>query len=553
MAKPWIITLSSTGAGGGGASATSVVGTGGDYATLAAALTAGATHITLKPGSYSGAVTISQSDVTIVGYGATWTENVAASTFIVSGNNVTVEGIAFSGSHDGDDGDMTGYSAVYTTGNFAKVRHCRFVNLRGFAVQADAADDIEVGHCYFENVGIDPDDDLHTRYCVYITNGSQRPYIHHNYITGWSQAIGFWFGVNDGVAAYNRLINNCGHESSLSRRAAMEDYGDSVQNTNNRWLFNYVDGSTGAGLELAQGLKGTLVQGNTFKNAGKGYTSGNAPLTITGGDGGDGGEYSEHIRIVDNDLYGWGSNTYADSVLIFGGCFEIEFSGNRFYDIQNSTASLQAASGTTGIKFNKNVFRTCGGGGQAVIRLSTNNCLVESNDIVSAVASTRGIFAESSDGHIIANNNIDVTGRAIEIQDDCEIAHNRILSLDGTAAITAVNDNRFLGNRATNDSSTAGANVLRLTGTGNEVHDNHMAITDAGYAVIYCNTANNRFHRNQLSHVVDGGGAIQLDSSSARNVFSDNTYTQPDNSLSIYDTGSGNRVERNHTPTTLGT
>jgi hypothetical protein len=236
-----------------GAIAPASVGASGQYATLALALAAGEKYIALEPATYSGAVTISGDDVKIFGYGATWTENAAGSTFTVSGARVSIEGLHISGSHDGDEADMTGDAAMLVTGDGFMAHRCRFTNLIGYAVNVSSADDATVAYCHAVNVATAASPVKYTRYCFYFT-GSLRPNVHHNYITGWSQAIGFWFGTSYGVADTNTLINNCGHETGPARRSAIEDYGDSVQNVDNRWINNTIDGTTGQCIELAQGF-----------------------------------------------------------------------------------------------------------------------------------------------------------------------------------------------------------------------------------------------------------------------------------------------------------
>jgi hypothetical protein len=529
----------------------------GDYTTLALALAGGATFIALKPGSYSGAVTVTQDDITIVGYGALWAENTAGPTFTVSGARVHFEGISFYGTHDGDEADMIGSSVILATGQGVTTHKCHYINLRGYAVQADGADDIEIDHCYAENVATAASPAKYTRYCFYVTNGSLRANVHHNYVTGWSQAIGFWYGTSDSTAERNTLINNCGHEAGAARRSAMEDFGDSVQNERNKWLCNTVDGTTSNCMELAQGLKGTLVQGNTFKNSGLGYTTNAAPIFVTGGDGGAGGEANDGVQIIANRIYGRNDAAVEDGCGAIGLIDGVLWQDNEFYDFLNTTATLfiqSSAQVTQKVKIRGNMFRNVGNAsGYYVIRLQVDKCVVEDNDIVSVFAATRGIYADGSDGHVIEDNDITVVNKGIMVDNDSRVINNTIIS-EGEEGIRAGARNEILHNTVTNPSSWAGGvHCITLTGNGNEVHDNRLHITDvAGAEVILATGESNKFHRNYLTHAANGGGAIELGAASTFNIFSDNTYVQPDNLLSINDLGAGNRVENNHTLIALG-
>jgi hypothetical protein len=545
-----------------GAIAPASVGASGQYATLALALAAGEKYIALEPATYSGAVTISGDDVKIAGYGATWTEQTAADTFTVTGARVEIEGIEFSGSHDGVEASMTSNNAVYTTGLWTRVHRCKFTNLRGYAVQASGADDLEISYCHAVNVATAASPVKYTRYCFYVPGATLRPNVHHNYIEGWSQGIGFWFGTSYGVADTNTLLNNCGHETGPARRSAIEDYGDSVQNTDNRWINNTVDGTTGQCIELAQGLKGTLVQGNVLRNAGLGYTTNAGPIVITGGDGGAGGLYSEGIRVLANHIYGVADNTVSDQVLTTGGVRDVLFEGNHFEDFLNTTATLNPGSTLTpaNVRIVNNTFRDSGGGGHAIIRLSPAGCVVEGNDILSTIASTRGIFADGSNGHTVANNTVDVTSQALDLDDNNIVTGNIAESASNSTVAVIGAGNILTGNRITGDDDTTGiTGVLSITGNRNQVKDNYIhrdPATATGWgAVISCDTTDNRIEGNTLESGANNDTVVLFGTNSRRNVLVGNTHIRPDNALGITDNDAtvSNSKNFNHTPTTLGT
>jgi hypothetical protein len=528
-----------------------------DYETLALALAGGAKWIVLKPGTYSGTVTITQDDVKIFGYGSTWTENVAGTTLTISGARVSVEGLTIAGSHDGDEGDMTAFNNIYITGDHATVHRCKFTNLQGYAVQVDAADYATISYCRAYNVATAASPVKYTRYCFYVTNASLRANVHHNFVTGWSQAIGLWYGSNDCEVRRNILVNNLGHESGPARRAAMEDFGDDAQNTFNRWLNNYVDGSTGNCLELAQGLYGPLVQGNTFKNSGTGYTTNAAPIFVTGGDGGAGGLTSDHVRIIDNDIYGRSDNTVNDTCGMTGGINDVLWENNRFYEFEYTTATLMTlttAQTLQNVQIRNNVFKNCGGAsGPAIIRLQTDNCIVEGNSLISSVASTRGIYAESSDGHEISRNTIDVPGRALTLDDNNKVYDNTVTSA-ADIGVSAVTGNDFRGNTITNDVPDAGDwYTVSITGNQNKVIDNRLHRAGPGRVLVLSGT-DNRITDNWLTHT-ENSNTIRLTSTSRRTTVTNNTLVRPDNATGINDEDAtvSNSINYNHTLTTLGT
>jgi hypothetical protein len=527
-----------------------------DYETLALALAGGAKWIVLKPGTYSGTVTITQDDVKIFGYGSTWTENVAGTTFSVSGARVSIEGIHFSGSHDGDEGDMTAHNAIYVSGNWAKIHRCKFTNLQGYAVNVDDADDVEISNCYAANVATAASPVKYTRYCFYVANACLRPNVHDNYITGWSQAIGFWYGTSYGVGESNFLVNNCGHEASVTRRSAIEDFGDTVQNYGNRWLNNYIDGSTSNCIELAQGLNGTLVQGNVLKNAGLGYLTGGGPIMVTGGDGGAGGETSDGVQIIANRIYGRNDNTVSDGCGSSGGIDGLLYQDNEFYDFLNATATvyIQSSGSTTQkavIKGNK--FRNCGGGGQAVIRVAVAGCDIIGNDVESAIASTAGIRTESTTGHTIAENRVSVTAQAIYDAENSQIINNRLTS--SASLVVNVEDDNTIADNVIYSSSVAVDNSQTFAvGDRNLVRGNRSTRAGGSGYPMYTDGTDNRIVDNWFENGADTH-VVVFDNNSRRNVLVNNTHVRPDNSLGIQDSDgtASNSKNYNHTLTTLGT
>jgi hypothetical protein len=471
---------------------------------------------------------------------------------------VSIEGLTISGSHDGDDADMTANSAIFVTGNHATIHRCKFTNLRGYAVQVDGADDAEISYCYASNVATAASPVKYTRYTFLIINASQRAKVHHNYITGWSQGVGFWYGIDDSEAAHNILINNLGHETGPARRSAFEDFGDTVQNTGNRWLNNYVSGSTSHCMELAQGLKGTLVQGNTFAGAGTGYASAGFPVSLTGGDGGAGGETSDGVQIIGNRIYGRADGAIVDHCSTSGGVDGVTWQDNEFFDFQEATATLYiqtSGSTTQNVVIRGNRFRDCGGdGGQPVIRLQVDGCVVEGNDILSAISNTRGIYCETSDGHTITGNTISVLGNlAIQARHNNTITHNNLTS-STPGVITFTNGNEVHHNTVLSTNTADNGDAMSIGGNENQVSKNRVTRDGGTGACIICNTTDNRIVSNWVVHTGDGT-TIGLNSNSRRTAVYDNTCVRPDGATGRYDNDAtvSNVSQFNHTLTTLGT
>jgi hypothetical protein len=363
--------------------------------------------------------------------------------------------------------------------------------------------------------------------------------------------------VDDGEARRNVLVNNLGHETGSARRSACEDYGDSVQNTGNRWLSNYVDGSTLNCLELAQGLNGQLVQGNTFKNSGTGYTTNAAPVFVTGGDGGAGGLTSDHIRIIDNDIYGRGDNTVDDICGSSGGIDDLLWENNRFYEFEHTAATLYiqtSASTTQNVKIRGNTFRDSGGGGHAVIRVQVDDCVIEGNDVLSTIANTRGIYCETSDGHTITGNTISVLGNlAIQARHNNTITHNNLTS-STPGVITFTNGNEVHHNTVLSTNTADNGDAMSIGGNENQVSKNRVTRDGGTGACIICNTTDNRIVSNWVVHTGDGT-TIGLNSNSRRTAVYDNTCVRPDGATGRYDNDAtvSNVSQFNHTLTTLGT
>jgi hypothetical protein len=216
--------------------------------------------------------------------------------------------------------------------------------------------------------------------------------------------------------------------------------------------------------------------------------------------------------------------------------------------------SLTTAQTLENVKIRNNVFKNCGGASApAIIRLQTDGCIVEGNSLISAVATTRGILADASDGHTISGNTIDTPGRALDLDDNNKVFGNTITSA-ADIGVVAVTGNDFRDNTITNDVPDAGDwYTLNVTGNQNTLYGNRLHRAGPG-RVLKMDGTDNRITDNWLTHT-ENSNTIRLTSTTRRNTVTNNTCVRPDNALGINDEDAtvSNSINYNHTLTTLGT
>lgn len=537
--------------GGGVSPVAAIVGDDGDYATLAEALTANEKYIALKPGSYSGAVTISQSDVTIVGYGVTWTAATASNTFTLTGHRNKLVGLKIEGEHTGASGSMgdTGFgTAIFNDGDYNTFYECTIDSPIGFGLLTDGRTGTVIEKCRFVNVGTDASDPKFVRYCIYMPTCQQSRII-NNYVTGWSQAVGLWYSANDNLVADNIFYNNLAYEGatgSEANRSACEDY-DVADNGNfrNIWRNNYVDGTTGACFEMASELRGCIVEGNTCRNFGRGFLDGaigsaSGAIAILGG----AGEEGIGVTISKNNIYGYSTtNNTAECIDAGWGNRWID---NNFYEYRNSNVGCIYTFDGRGILIRGNNFYNCG----RSIYIAATDCVVADNYVEGGLSTYGGsVINIQASGAIVRGNQIrDASaGNAIQIQaDNATIDGNH--SGNGRVIISA-----GTGLRITNNYIRATAfnnHVLVASGdfSRSQIRGNTFIQEDFQQAINFAAAASDvRFEQNEVRFTVDNGTHVNVGASMVDLLIHNNTFIRPDSTISISDSGTRTSAEGNHT------
>lgn len=499
---------------------------GADYDSIDDALIAGHRTIALKGSdSYSGAVSITQDDVTILCNGANWTERTAGHTFTISGNNVTIKDLKSSGSHDGTAGSMTAYSVYNVTGNNCQIINPTFENLQGYGATFTGVNSGYVYDVNAVNVATDAADNFRIRYLIYVNGDSENVQVVGGNITGNSQGVGFWRGSNCKVA-FVRGIDNYGYEDDAGTpyaRSFIEDYGAATGQRNNHVVHCVIDGSTSHGIECAQGVIGSTYAHNTVRNCmGK-------SISITG----QGTQYTQDIYVFDNNFY--------DKACSVVEATNVRFDKNRFYSITEDNA-LYFEGDSVGGKATGNTFRNCAG---TLIRFDANNGYAADNDIVSSAANCFGIrVGGGTTGHEFADNHITMTGSnaaAMLVIDSCAVHGGKLSSSNGHTL-------RILGSNVLINA------VLEIVNTAAGPSAIHLDDTVSNVRIMNCP----RIYKDESGPVIDIGGAtrlfiehntiqhadndtiVRLKATTTKCVVDKNYHIRPDGANGIVDSGTAN-------------
>lgn len=433
-------------AGGGGGDFTAVVDAagGGDYTTLAAALAAASAGAALfvKNGTYAGGITISLDNVTIQGEsrdGVVIQSPLSSTPAItVTGDGVVIEGVTIDGrrASQSGTGSAQDFSGIYIDGaQRAAVRGCVVKNTLGNGITGngspDDANDGEVMNCVVTNTatnGATPTTGAHL-VGVQLINGTYRWRVSGNYVSGWSQAIGLWYGATHCVVAGNILYANYGYADAAHTlpRSAVEDYGATVTTHGyNVWSANVIDGATSECIECAQGVIGSKFVNNICLNPNKFADNtgfGIAVLGVTG-------EPTRDIMLTGNTLIGDGTGTRRTGLRI-AAQGPVKIINNDIFDCANTgdSAALTIGDEATRAIIQGNTFRNFAGGirvlaapallvitGNEFSAPGTANTMVQidygtaftisNNTLDAGGANCTGIqiAATAGDGHVISGN-----------------------------------------------------------------------------------------------------------------------------------------------------
>lgn len=261
-----------------------VAPSGGTHTTLAAALVAGARRIRVAPGTYPATnVTISQAGTIIEGAGQDAVTLVAGagSCITVAAADVIIRGVKL----DGNRPAQSGTSAIIGMAGGADRCLIEDVTLlngayNGFAIRNSGSHDVVTRRATIIGPATDPAMLSQSFNGIYHIGHVERPVVEDCYITGTTQAIGYWYGVRGGRIEHNIVVDNYGWLTGVGgasdSRSAIEVYGADAHETHtDNWVIgNYVDGSTAGCIELAAGSPRTRIIGNYMINHGaSGYGS----------------------------------------------------------------------------------------------------------------------------------------------------------------------------------------------------------------------------------------------------------------------------------------
>lgn len=466
-------------------------GGNGDYTTIEAAVAAapaGGAQILVKRGTYAlgATLTLGKTNLQLVGedkYATRILQAVGADGIYVTANNVTIENLEFDGQRSLQPNNPGAGNGINVYGANCTIRNCFIHNTRGKGIFANsAAPDLLIEANNVENGGTTKDPSTWYDYgifCQVVT----RPVIRGNFVRGWSEGIGLWWGCVDGLVADNKVINNYAYIYGGGKRSACEDYGAGTDsNQRNRWINNVIDGSTSYGLEIATGGTGLQFIGNTCRNCTDGqFAAFGVP-----------GQEQRDLLVADNHFEGPGQclvvgSTYRARILrntwrgdgtvtsvalqtaaAGGGTPDgLDISDNSFY---NENYGVQLYANGDGVRITGNRFQNIKA---TAINIRAGGHHVIANNTASSI--NRGIWIEaSSPGYSTSGGYTKITGN--------------IFTTTGLPCDIRTADNFIEGNTFRDDGSTNiclwfwGTSALRNLVRGNTLGHNggYWATIQAG-------------------------------------------------------------------------
>jgi len=397
-------------------------------------------------------------------------------------------------------------------------------NVRAIGISVDGGgDDLHVLDCRIDGGHNDPAGTTGGVSKGVYVNGALRPVIRGCTITGWSQAVGLWYGVLDGLVEGNRILDNYGFEdaSHTVHRSACEDYGDTATHGRNVWTGNVIDGSTSRCLEIAQGVVGSRYLNNILRNPGIISNQGSC-FEVAG----QSGVITTDILIQGNICYGQAAHTDDNSVN--GLAYRISIINNHFIDYthasNNAPVFIGGLSGPQDILVAGNQFTNCRGG----VRLNNNTDGMVVVNNVSRNTLGNAIQLLSGSGHLVTGNRVETTNNVhcvyIGAGGRHKVTSNYLKSNGGSAILCERGDNLIEANECIN-SSAGNQGAIHITGA---------------------NALRNKVYRNNCESTT-GRRAIRIESSADYTLVQDNTLINGD--ITESSAGTHNLTEPNHTAT----
>lgn len=363
------------------------------YTTIQSAVDSGASHIRVMAGDYPEWVNIPHSLTLECDTDATLLNDGTGVSIAINAPDVTIKGCEIAGEFDGTAaalGDSAHGTGVLIQGTDAHIDGLKTVNLAGFSIFSSNidADRATIESFDFRNVATNREAHLCASTAIQFLAGSEGHAIRNGKVSGYSQAIGLWYGASNSAVSGNRLLNNYGWIGSScdGSRSAIETFGVSEGNVGNRFIGNYIDGSNSNGFELADVLDDITVSGNTTRN-----TYGGAF-----GVAGSGNNRGTNIRIHDNTFYGVAGN----NTNWFSGSGEIY--SNTFIDyVQNNIGTIFIpADGLGNVEIRNNTFT----GNGRIIHAQRGDVRFIGNTIENGVYTDHLYLDGGVDSFLVADN-----------------------------------------------------------------------------------------------------------------------------------------------------
>jgi hypothetical protein len=495
-------------AGGGDFSAVVDAAGDGDYTTLAAALAAASAGDALfvKNGTYAGGVTISLDGVTLRGEsrdGAVIQSPLSSTPAItVTGDDVIIDSVTVDGRRSSQTGTGTaqGFSGIYVLGQRVVVRNCAVKNTLGNGITANGSptdiNDGEVTNCVITNTatdGVTPTTGAHL-VGVQLINGTYRWRITGNYVSGWSQGIGLWYGATHCVVAHNNVYANYGYADAAHTlpRSAIEDYGaTTTTHGHNLWAGNIINGATSECIECAQGVIGSRFVNNICLNPNKFGDNTGFGITVAGVTA----EPTRDITLSGNTLLGDATGTLRTGMRI-GTQGTVKVINNDIIDCANTASSgaLALNNATTRAIIQGNTLRNCAGGVYTVVDPAL--LIVTGNEILSPASTLILINIIGGTAFTISNNTLDANGvNCTGIQIAATAGNGHIITGNTCKSFIASCIDVRRGNcQITHNycQTTSGFGAIRLDGANakyNNVRWNYCDANNAVRTIYFANSA----------------------------------------------------------------
>lgn len=428
--------------------------------------------IILREGVYDGGVDL-QSRTILIGGGAASTVLKAPigqrNCINVVGDDVIISGLGVDGQRDSQPSQISTESLCGITirGARVKILNCYVHDTRNIGIHAVApARDLLVENCVIQNSATNnqPGGTLGYHFTGLYCNRVGSPIIRSNTISGWSQAVGLWYGTANAIVEGNTIIDNFGFRDDAHTipRSACEDYGaDVATHGRNLWTNNVVDGTTLHCMEIASGVIGSSYVNNVFRRPGQISNQG-SHFVIAG----TRGQVTTDILLEGNQIYSSGLRN--DTCSISGEIDRIGLVKNDFrgFNLMGSSGPfiINPLIGAKGFKLVGNTFTDCVFG--IWLEGSGESFVISSNLFKSVRGRNSAITINAGHGHAIEGNQIDglddTVGIILQGQGGHLVSGNRI-SVPNQSVLCRSPDNVVQGNALSETLRSLGG-VVRLDG-----------------------------------------------------------------------------------------